>query len=363
MKKFLYLFFVLLGLQVALSAEDRLTLHDVSYSGDTMIVRFVSARDSVPSAVDYPADSLEAASGDALGIVEIIIIFVVLAADLCLFTFLYIKKRRQDRSGALSGGQTSGTDYSRSRRSVVSGRVSPGIYIFGNFTVLSSDGKDISAKFSPIIKELLLLLICHNHSGGVSSQTLVDTLWFDKDARSASNNRSVSITKLRSIFKELGDVRIYSNNGYWFFDPKDVYLDFYNYIDLVKGGDFDKEKIVRLLSIIDSGPLLADFTSSSSSSSWSDDLKADLSDEIMTILSRFAGTLDLSKNADFIIHICDNIEKFDSLSEAAIALKCRAFRAKGSHMLARQIYTNFVKEYQAAYGEPFPRDYSEIINF
>ena len=63
-----------------------------------------------------------------------------------------------------------------------------------------------------------------------------------------------------------------------------------------------------------------------------------------------------------MLDICDAINKFDTLSETAVALKCRAYREKGSGTLARQVFANFQKEYQAIYGEPFRREYSEIIS-
>ena len=70
----------------------------------------------------------------------------------------------------------------------------------------------------------------------------------------------------------------------------------------------------------------------------------------------------MRSQADLVLDSCDAINKFDPLNETALALQCKACRAKGNNILSRQIFTSFQKEYQAVYGEPFPRDYTEIIS-
>ena len=78
-------------------------------------------------------------------------------------------------------------------------------------------GNDITGKFTPLIKELFLVLWLYTHKNnkGISSQKLKDLLWYDKSDKSAQNNRAVNITKLKTILKQLGDFSISKKTGYW----------------------------------------------------------------------------------------------------------------------------------------------------
>ena len=113
----------------------------------------------------------------------------------------------------------------------------------------------------------------------------------------------------------------------------------------------------ELLTLVETGPLLSGFNEL-----WADPLKADVTDTILSVLTHFALGLDLRSQTDLVLDICDAISKFDSLNETAVALKCKAYREKGNSTLSRQVFASFQKEYQAVYGEPFTRDYSEIIS-
>lgn len=282
----------------------------------------------------------------------ILLIAAILTADLALFVFLHIRKSRQRRVRSEEPVVVSSHRYVTSERNVRGG-----IYLFGGFRVLTAEGTDMTARFSPILREFLLLLVCHSPKGGVSSELIKTTLWFDKDEKSAVNNRSVSLFKLRNLLKEVGDFEIRSNQGRWVLEAPPERVDYYRFIGLVKAGSLTRSQMEELLTLVEAGPLLVGFNEL-----WADTLKADVTDTILSVLTHFALGLDLRGQADLVLDICDAIAKFDSLNETAVSLKCKAYREKGNSTLSRQVFASFQKEYQAVYGEVFPRDYSEIIS-
>jgi hypothetical protein len=75
------------------------------------------------------------------------------------------------------------------------------IVFFGGFQMFDEKGNDITGKFTPLLKELFLVLWLYTHKNnkGISSQKLKDLLWYDKSDKSAQNNRAVNITKLKTI--------------------------------------------------------------------------------------------------------------------------------------------------------------------
>ena len=203
----------------------------------------------------------------------------------------------------------------------------------------------------------MLLLICHTPKGGISSEQIKTILWYDKDEKSAINNRSVSLFKLRGLLRDVGPCEIRSEQGRWRLDASAELVDYYRFIDLVKAGELTRTQIEELLTLVEYGPLLEGFNEL-----WADPLKADVTDSILTVLTRFALGLDLHGQGDLLLDVCDAVSKFDSLNETALALRCKVYREKGNSILSRQIFTNFQKEYQSVYGEPFQREYADVIS-
>ena len=278
--------------------------------------------------------------------------FAILLGDLLLFLYLYNRRRKQKAAATTEPVAISSRRYVNSARNAESG-----IYLFGGFRVVSAEGADITTQFSPILRELLLLLICHTPKGGISSEQIKNILWYDKDEKSAINNRSVSLFKLRGLLRDVGTCEIRSEQGRWTLEAPSELVDYYRFIDLVKAGELTRTQIEELLTLVEYGPLLEGFNEL-----WADPLKADVADSILSVLTHFALGLDLRSQADLVLDICDAINRFDTLNETAVALKCKAYREKGNGTLARQVFATFQKEYQAVYGEPFRREYSEIIS-
>lgn len=281
-----------------------------------------------------------------------LLIATILAADLVFFAFLHIRKSRQRKTKPEAPVVISSRRYITSERNTQGG-----VYLFGGFRVLTASGEDMTSRFSPILRELLLLLVCHTPKGGISSELIRTTLWYDKDEKSAVNNRSVSIFKIRSLLRAVGDFEIRSNQGRWVLEASDNLVDYYRFITLVKSGVLTRTQTEELLTIVEAGPLLAGFNEL-----WADALKADVTDSILTVLTQMVLGLDLRTQADLVLDICDAITNFDSLNETAVAFKCKAYREKGNSTLSRQVFANFQKEYQAVYGESFPREYADIIS-
>lgn len=276
----------------------------------------------------------------------------ILLGDLLLFVYLYSRRRKQKAAAQPEPVAISSRRYVNSERNARSG-----IYLFGGLRVIATDGTDCTAQFSPILRELLLLLICHTPKGGISSEQIKTILWYDKDEKSAINNRSVSLFKLRGLLRDVGPCEIRSEQGRWRLDASAELVDYYRFIDLVKAGELTRTQIEELLTLVEYGPLLEGFNEL-----WADPLKADVTDSILTVLTRFALGLDLHGQGDLLLDVCDAVSKFDSLNETALALRCKVYREKGNSILSRQIFTNFQKEYQSVYGEPFQREYADVIS-
>lgn len=235
------------------------------------------------------------------------------------------------------------------------------LILFGGFQVYNLNNEDITIKFSPLLKELFLLILLHTHKNnkGISSEKISEYLWFDKSKLSARNNRAVNIAKLKTIFAEIGAIELTKNTGYWkiMYNYKTFKSDYSDFLQITGSkSNLTKPNISRLLEISKKGSFLMN-----SNFDWLDDFKSDVSDKIIDTLVTFAEKCNLTTDAEFIVHLADCIFNFDRSNEEAMVLKCKAEYTLGKHSLAKNTYEKFIKEYQLLYNEEYKKSFNELI--
>jgi len=235
------------------------------------------------------------------------------------------------------------------------------IYFFGNFEVTDSHGEDLTKLFTPLLKELFLLLAMDSirWGKGVSAEKINETLWNDRSIKDAINNRSVNIAKLKNILEKVGGCTITKTSGYWKldYDEEKVRIDFARYMRIFSLSDRSKEDVNELISIVHRGPLLpqAEYP-------WLDNIKSEVSNFIIDVLLKYCEMLPLPENAENIITICDSIFFFDESNEVALRWKCRSLIALGRHALAKNTFEKFNTKYREIYGEDYNESYAALIS-
>ena len=235
----------------------------------------------------------------------------------------------------------------------------PAVYLFGHFTVLDKEGNDITRLFSPLLKELFLLLFLHSSMGrhGISSEKVNELLWPGRSVKDAKNNRSVNIVKLKNILDKTGAYTLLKENDKWIFhfDNSDILVDLREYLCLLEHTcPSDSDGIARIAAIVKRGAFLQE-----TEYAWLDKFKADISAKAIPLLTHF-----LENNTappELVINICDCILNFDSLCEEAVMHKCKALVTLRQHASAKKIYTSFIAEYEQIYGESFEMEYAKVI--
>lgn len=235
------------------------------------------------------------------------------------------------------------------------------LIFFGGFQVIGKNQEDITNNFTPLLKELFLLIWLHTfkNNKGISTEKITEILWYDKSEKSAQNNRAVNLAKLRALLSEIGDFKISKKTGYWktVFDEDEIKSDYVDFLNLTSSREsLTKEKIYKVIEITKKGPFLRNVQYQ-----WLDDFKAKVSNDTIDTLIHFANLCDIKKEADFIIHLADSIFIFDVTNEDAMALKCRAQYIMGKHSHAKATYKKFSEEYLEMYGEKYEQSFIEVI--
>lgn len=236
-----------------------------------------------------------------------------------------------------------------------------GVFLFGQFHVNDRHGEDITKLFTPLLKELFLLIVIYTtrNGKGISSEALTEILWHDKSEKDAKNNRSVNMAKLKTVVEKMGDCVIVKEGNCWQFQNNDpeLYVDYQYYESLQSQKPaVDREYILKLLQITHRGSFLAQ-----TEYTWLDDVKAEISNVIIGQCIQYIEKINIADEADLVIEICNTIFLFDRLNEEALEYKCKSLIHLKRHAIANTTYLKFTKEYKEIYQDDFPRSFNEII--
>jgi two-component SAPR family response regulator len=226
------------------------------------------------------------------------------------------------------------------------------LLLFGSFEAITADGVKITKQFTPLLKEMFLLILIDSlrYNKGVSAEKLNEVLWSDKDIKDANNNRAVNIVKLKNILDKLGGCTISRESGNWKFeyDASLIYIDLADYLNIFfkQSSDEGRLQLSKLIRIGKAGSLLQEMHYK-----WLDGIKAEISNDLVESLLKYADQLDIHTNTEEIITICNVIFNFDELDEHALKLKCKSLIGAGRHTLANTTLTKFAAKYKEDFRE------------
>ncbi len=285
----------------------------------------------------------------------------VLIIDLLIFGAVQLRKRRIRNIQARTTYPAEPATEQRVNNEIpeFTPPVRSAVYLFGNFHIYDAQGNNITRKFTPLLKELFLLLLIYTPEKGITSEKLREILWFDKNEQSAKNNRAVNMGKLRTLLESVGEIGITNRNGSWelLLNDKAVYVDYLEYINLCQASRItSREGIDELLHLVQSGGLLTD-----THYEWLDRFKSRSSDFIIDTFTQYAETrINRVEQPDLALRIAGVIFRFDPLNEFALQLRIQGYVALGKHSLAKKAYERFAKEYSETYGQKFDKSFIDI---
>jgi hypothetical protein len=287
-----------------------------------------------------------------------IFVFLVLAGGIILF--FRLRKRRSIEPTAGQPASLGSVPVILPPSGSFEKTIHPAIYLFGPFQVFDKEGNDITRLFTPLLKELFLIIVTYTfrNGRGISSEGLNEILWHDKSEKDAKNNRSVNLAKLKVILEKVGNIVINKESGYWQFQTpeEDLYVDFKKYTVLLQGSQESTRADIRpLVSIIKRGALL-----SQTEYNWLDDIKSEVSNAVIDRCQEYMKAHPLNE-PEFIIEIANCIFCFDPLNEDALTYKCKSLIFLRRHTLANNTYLKFIKEYKDIYGTDFGKTFQEVI--
>ncbi|TKG93430.1 hypothetical protein EYV94_16920 [Puteibacter caeruleilacunae] len=234
--------------------------------------------------------------------------------------------------------------------------------LFGGFQLKNKNDEDLTNRFSPKRKQLLMLILLYSlYKGkGVTSKKLTDCLWAGHSAQSAKNNRSTNIQRLRDILNEDSGIQVEYADKHWRLVVADwVECDFVHYQQLkdklrvgLAKGRVDREILEQFFHVIAAGPLLPNMEYE-----WMDHFQNEINEEVLDILQSLAEGQD----EIYADKVADALFLFDPINEQALTLKIQSLNKQGKKKLALDVFEHFQRTYMNFYGEEFTRDYKDFL--
>lgn len=284
-------------------------------------------------------------------------VLLIVVVDMMVFLGMHWRRKRQKRLQASNRVEIL-TSFGKEKETVKLPRRNA-VYLFGGLQVFDCNGEEISQRFSPLLRELFVLLLIRSAENGISSEELTATLWFDKDEVSAKNNRAVNLSKLRLLVEPVGGCTISKIAGNWRLQfEKTVFVDYYECLpEKIRQENLTTERIKIIAALTGKGGLLneCDYL-------WLDSFKSGVADSLIEALVKYATLLDEYDAYDTKLLIGDIIFRFDSVNEAALRLKCSTYVAMRKQYMAKTTYEHFCREYKSLYDEPFEHSFNSVLS-
>ncbi|MDR1330811.1 MAG: hypothetical protein LBK07_01770 [Tannerella sp.] len=290
---------------------------------------------------------------------------------------LSARRRRRRRRREMDEARSVDTPFPASDRVQASA-----VYLMGGFQVFDMKGANVTACFSPTLKQLFLFVFFNSlmKGRGVTSEKIDEVLWPDRVGDSARNNRNVNVSRLRSVFELVGDIEIAGKSGLWQIAVgRNVYCDYVEIASLLTRVKKDTRQMPppitlfnlfasryrkalltekdarRLLELLGSGELLPDMQTA-----WLGKFRTAFAREAVDALTTLlrCGTL---YSLRLRYRIAEFLLSVDFLNEDAIRVKCAILDRTGRRSEAKSAYDAFVQDYEQFTGTEYPVPFRSAV--
>jgi DNA-binding SARP family transcriptional activator len=228
------------------------------------------------------------------------------------------------------------------------------ISVMGEFKVIAPDGTNLTAKLSPKLKELFLLILLHTltDKNGIPTQQLTEILWPDASPSSAKNNRGVNLQKLRQALSPISTVEVSFKENRWAILFQSINdCDLYHARIAIQQNDLD-----ALIRIAESGALLP-----TTSYEWLDAFKVDIHFKLIQYLMSGAEVAKAKRDWAELVNISRSVLNIDPLHDEALHQLLQGLTALKKVGNAKSAYEQFIERYKTLYNEPYPIKFDDIL--
>ena len=195
------------------------------------------------------------------------------------------------------------------------------VYLFGPFTVIDRNGRDITHLFSSRLRQVFIYILLHSTHNGVLSASLNEVFWPDKPDDKVKNLKGVTINQIRKNLAELDGVELVHDKGYFRLVFTDCYCDYFRFRTLKNAEEVENELGILLmrgkfLDGMDAGMM--------------DHFKQKVEEFLSSFLPLEIERLYQQHKYDAVIRFCNVLFRVDPVNELALAYGMHALNHTGS---------------------------------
>ncbi|AUP80695.1 LamG-like jellyroll fold domain-containing protein [Flavivirga eckloniae] len=230
------------------------------------------------------------------------------------------------------------------------------INLFGGFKVLNAVGENITSSFTPKPRELFLLLLFNTikNPKGIAKDELTQIIWGNLTSSKISNNRSVTLNRLKKALKHLDGIDVAFENNFWkLSDISTIPCDYKEVVSLIQNNTTTLNNLVpyikkgRFLPVVKKEWLL-DFRTA---------FNFELIDKLIFLIKN-----NKSENQPELVYFaCNYILELDDQNETALFYLIHNMVDSGSSNKARFIFDKFCKTYKSVNNSKFPYDFNSFL--
>lgn len=227
------------------------------------------------------------------------------------------------------------------------------VYLFGPFTVIDRNGRDITHLFSSRLRQVFIYILLHSTHNGVLSATLNEVFWPDKPDDKVKNLKGVTINQIRKNLAELSGVELVYDKGYFRLVFTDCYCDYFHFRTLKNAEEVENELGILLmrgkfLDGMDAGMM--------------DHFKQKVEEFLSSFLPLEIERLYQQHKNDAVIRFCHILFRVDPINETALIYCMHALHNIGSSQEAILQYSLFVREYKQMMNEEYSVSYADLMS-
>ena len=227
------------------------------------------------------------------------------------------------------------------------------VYLFGPFTVIDQNGRDITHLFSSRLRQVFIYILLHSTHNGVLSASLNEVFWPDKPDDKVKNLKGVTINQIRKNLAELDGVELVHDKGYFRLVFTDCYCDYFRFRTLKNAEEVENELGILLmrgkfLDGMDAGMM--------------DHFKQKVEEFLSSFLPLEIERLYLQHKYDAVNRFCNVLFRVDPVNEMALSYGMHALNHTGSSQEAILQYSLFVREYRQMMNEEYSTSYAELMS-
>ena len=227
------------------------------------------------------------------------------------------------------------------------------VYLFGPFTVIDRNGRDITHLFSSRLRQVFIYILLHSTHNGVLSASLNEVFCPEKPDDKVKNLKGVTINQIRKNLAELDGVELVHDKGYFRLVFTDCYCDYFRFRTLKNAEEVENELGILLmrgkfLDGMDAGMM--------------DHFKQKVEEFLSSFLPLEIERLYQQHKYDAVIRFCNVLFRVDPVNELALAYGMHALNHTGSSQEAILQYSLFVREYRQMMNEEYSTSYAELMS-